>query len=451
MKKTVFFQYITVILLAVSLGAAFGAAGCGRDNSYTANNSAATAADAEVPRLAEPVAVRLIGLDGATWNVIIPEVRMGKLPNIGQTVRRGVSASLASIEPMKSPRIWTSIATGKTPEKHGIVDFTQMVTVNGESKKRLVTSNVRKVKALWEILSDLQISSSFVAWWASWPAEPAKGPIVSSLGWPFRRTFALREALDENQGVTNDRAFPPMIVSEIDPLNVSADTLPPEDLALVDMDLSDWHYPRDKSYYSHGRMIAAKYQPRVLGLYLQGIDATSHPYWNDSSKIALYYEYTDKELTWFFETATPNMHIILCADHGFQGLCDQPQSLRFVPPKKQTVPPGANPFMLQATPGDHYKFGLLAGIGPLFRTNHTIRRASVMDICPTLLALLDAPLADDMDGRPLANLFLPEIWNSREPKTIATYEDGAKQASDALESPMDSEVMEALRGLGYAL
>jgi arylsulfatase A-like enzyme len=75
--------------------------------------------------LAPPVHARvvLVGLDGASWNVIDPMVAAGDLPNLAAIVREGVTAELETVEPVSSPVVWTSIATGRGPEVHGVTDF----------------------------------------------------------------------------------------------------------------------------------------------------------------------------------------------------------------------------------------------------------------------------------------------------------------------------------------
>lgn len=67
--------------------------------------------------------VYLIGVDGASWNVIDPMLAAGQLPQLARLVSRGVSAELETVEPVRSPVVWTSIATGRTPAAHGIIDF----------------------------------------------------------------------------------------------------------------------------------------------------------------------------------------------------------------------------------------------------------------------------------------------------------------------------------------
>lgn len=65
----------------------------------------------------------LLGLDGATWDIIDPMMDAGELPNLARLIDHGVRAPLASLEPTLSNRVWTSAATGVVPERHGITDF----------------------------------------------------------------------------------------------------------------------------------------------------------------------------------------------------------------------------------------------------------------------------------------------------------------------------------------
>jgi predicted AlkP superfamily phosphohydrolase/phosphomutase len=75
--------------------------------------------------LAAPADARvfLIGLDGASWNVIDPLLESGELPTLAALAERGRTAELETVEPVSSPVVWTSIATGHSPESHGITDF----------------------------------------------------------------------------------------------------------------------------------------------------------------------------------------------------------------------------------------------------------------------------------------------------------------------------------------
>lgn len=64
--------------------------------------------------------VILVGWDGADWGLLDPLLREGKLPHLTRLVARGRTYDLATFEPMASPLIWTTIATGRTPVDHGV-------------------------------------------------------------------------------------------------------------------------------------------------------------------------------------------------------------------------------------------------------------------------------------------------------------------------------------------
>lgn len=71
----------------------------------------------ETPRLV------LIGIDGGSWNLIDPLLEAGELPHLAAFGERGMTAELAAVEPLISPTVWTSIATGRRPEAHGVLSF----------------------------------------------------------------------------------------------------------------------------------------------------------------------------------------------------------------------------------------------------------------------------------------------------------------------------------------
>ena len=82
-------------------------------------------------RLAERVL--LVGWDGADWKMINRLVEAGQMPNMKRFTEEGVMGNVASLQPMLSPILWTSIATGKHADKHGIMGFAELdgTTVQG--------------------------------------------------------------------------------------------------------------------------------------------------------------------------------------------------------------------------------------------------------------------------------------------------------------------------------
>ena len=65
----------------------------------------------------------LIGWDAADWQIIQPLLEQGLMPNLQRVINSGVRGDIATIKPILSPMLWNSIATGKRPDKHGILSF----------------------------------------------------------------------------------------------------------------------------------------------------------------------------------------------------------------------------------------------------------------------------------------------------------------------------------------
>ena len=119
-------------------------------------------------RIAEKVL--LIGWDAADWQVINPLLDAGQMPFLEMIVNQGVIGNLATLEPALSPMLWTSIATGKRADQHGVLGFIEPDPTG--KGVRPVTSISRNSKALWNILTQRGLRSNVVGWWPSHPAEP---------------------------------------------------------------------------------------------------------------------------------------------------------------------------------------------------------------------------------------------------------------------------------------
>src|SRR3979409_1318657 len=67
--------------------------------------------------------VLLIGLDGATFDILDPLIESGVMPVLRDLIGSGVRATLQSTVPALTPPAWTSLVTGRGPGSHGIFDF----------------------------------------------------------------------------------------------------------------------------------------------------------------------------------------------------------------------------------------------------------------------------------------------------------------------------------------
>ena len=131
-----------------------------------------------------------------------PLLDRGALPNLQRFVDEGVSAPMESELPCHSIVLWTSVATGKLPEQHGIRDWSYVDPDSGE--QGLMSSTRRLVPALWNISMAAGLRVGFVNRWTTWPAEPVNGFIVSE---QFTRARA-GEVLDRG-------TFPDALMEEL--------------------------------------------------------------------------------------------------------------------------------------------------------------------------------------------------------------------------------------------
>ena len=126
--------------------------------------------------------VILLGFDGASPNLLEPLVAQGKLPAVRRLMETGAYGHLRSFRPAKSGVLWTSIATGKTMLKHGILDWTY---VNEQGLTVPYQDEGRRAKAYWEILGEHGVKTGTLNWWVSYPPRPVpNGYVVSDF---FRR------------------------------------------------------------------------------------------------------------------------------------------------------------------------------------------------------------------------------------------------------------------------
>lgn len=416
----------------------------------------------------------IFAVDAATWNVLTPMIEGGDLPAISSLVQEGTFGVLKSGTPIQSPQMWTSIATGVVPEKHGITRF--VAEIPGTGREVPVTSNLRKVKAFWNIMSERGVSVGIVGWWPSWPAEDVNGFMVAQRAWPVnwsRNGIPFGAARDANGKLQTEdfpgRAHPEELYGEFEPYilteeDVTADEL---DSFFSDSRMADrrkefharWVYAKDRSFADGGLALLEKYNPDVYAVYLQGTDVVAHYYWGyqeeegfrvspDEARlygnvVRAYYRYVDDVIARHLQAVSDDCAVLLVSDHGFETkrdlktLWERGEAIRTVEGGKDV-------------PWDHAVDGVYILSGPGVRQGTRGVDASVVDVAPTILAYLGLPVGEDMDGRPIPDLFEPEFLEAHPIQYVDTHEtSGARGDEVPLESPMDEGIKEKLRSLGY--
>ena len=123
--------------------------------------------------------VVIIGLDGATFSLILPWVKEGKLPVLAKLIQDGAWGNLKSTIPTHTAPAWTSFMTGKNPGKHGIYHFLYHTGDNYDI--RFANDLRRRGKSLWKILSELDKKVCVFNVPMTYPPEEVSGLMISGL------------------------------------------------------------------------------------------------------------------------------------------------------------------------------------------------------------------------------------------------------------------------------
>ncbi len=395
--------------------------------------------------------VMIIGVDGLEWDIMGPMLEAGRLPNFARVLSEGAWGEVRSLDILESPVIWTSIATGKTPDKHGITGFAKQLHAGAEPVP--MTSNVRRVKALWSILGERGLSVGVIGWLATWPAEEVNGYLVSSYfnyGW--------RPGAD---GERSRYTWPEELAGELAELRLTADDISDErvrafltgdpgdtDAELARLRSLKTAIATDETVRRSALRLFEERPTNFFALYLRGVDGPSHQFWVDAfpeswpegtepgtaylaDVVERYYEYMDEVVGEFIALADDRTTVVLTSDHGHSG------------PKNRD---GVYHWGIAM----HDPTGVIALWGRDIVPGTQLDSPGVLDVTPTLLALLGLPVADDMDGRVLTEAIEPEFLERHPVTAILSYEEGVTtDDAEPIESPVDDEVRERLRSLGY--
>ncbi|UCG80863.1 MAG: alkaline phosphatase family protein [Desulfobacterales bacterium] len=126
--------------------------------------------------------VFVLGLDGATFDIIDPLIAGGRLPNLESLIQQGCGCQLLSTIHPFSAQAWSSFMTGMNPGKHGIIDFTEHV--KSEYRLKFLNASHRRGKSLWRILSDCGKKVGVVNVPFTYPPEEVNGFVISGMDAP---------------------------------------------------------------------------------------------------------------------------------------------------------------------------------------------------------------------------------------------------------------------------
>ena len=125
----------------------------------------------------------IIGLDGATFDLIEPWVQAGLLPNLAGLIAEGVHGPLRAWPNLNSAAAWSSIVTGCNPGQHSIFDFGD-APPRGDAPWRPITAADRKQVPLWHYLNKGGQKVGVVNLPISYPADHLNGFMLAGMDAP---------------------------------------------------------------------------------------------------------------------------------------------------------------------------------------------------------------------------------------------------------------------------
>jgi predicted AlkP superfamily phosphohydrolase/phosphomutase/tetratricopeptide (TPR) repeat protein len=401
--------------------------------------------------------VLLLGWDAADWKVIRPLLAEGAMPHLAGLMARGVHGNHSTIYPALSPMLWTSIATGKRPPKHGVLGFSEP-TPDGRGVRPCSILS-RKTKALWNILAQEGKRSVVVGWWPSFPAEPIPGAMVSN---------HFQQVPDDP-----DAALPPLfagtvtperVAEEIADLRVRAWEIPGEVLRMFVPRFAEVDQAQDKSLHDLAKILAETLSIHAAAtdllerepwdfaaVYFDTIDHASHRFMQFhpprqarvperefeiyKEVVANVYRHHDAMLGRYLELAGPETYVLVVSDHGFHSDDLRPQAIPAEP---------AGPAV------EHRHFGVFVMHGPGIRSGERIFGSSILDVCPTVLTLFGLPVGEDMDGQPQVQAWRTPPKVERIPSWDAVLgEDGRHPSGTEQDPRAAAAALEQMIALGY--
>ena len=376
--------------------------------------------------------VLVVGMDGADVDVVRPLLDAGKLPNLARLLEHGTLGRLVSHFPTRSPAIWTTIATGDRKEKHGIYDY---VTSSWywpkelrTKEKKLATSSMRKVPALWNRLTEAGKTTVVSGWLSTWPAERIRGEIVATyidLGSDRQTTIQGSVYKDGAPGTTADPKTHRWLAKwlkrpsdyALADLGDYFDPLPPDHPIFEKLPIFarypytvQWTAARMHNVTTSALKLIGRHHPDLTMVYYQCPDSFGHRFWlfhqgeaavadrleayglprewapelvrRYGSLIEKCYREIDSHIGRLLDALGPRTNVVVVSDHGF-GACE-----------KNCVNPKV-PFN-----GGHRDLGLILLSGPAF-SGQPPKEPRVEDIAPTVMRILGVPVPAGLDGRVL--------------------------------------------------
>jgi predicted AlkP superfamily phosphohydrolase/phosphomutase len=401
-----------------------------------------------------------LGLDGLDFELLDRLAGEGKMPNWKRLASEGFTARLRSFAPLISPILWTTAATGVSPDIHRVLDFQEVDPKTG--RKVPISGNSRAVPAVWNIASAAGRKVGVVGWWATHPAEEVNGffvtdhasPILfeklplAGAAFPAALEAGIAEVIRRDGRVTARDLAPYLDVpsGEIESALSSGAGMKNPIAALARI------LAATRVSQRTARELYDKNLPDLLALYIEGTDEVGHIFAADTPPrlacvsdadfaryghaVAAYYGTIDAILgQWMRRAEEDGATLLVHSDHGFKWGEDRPCKLE-----------SGN----WATAAFWHRFdGVLAAWGARVRPASERGGASLFDVAPTVLALLDLPADRRMPGKPIAAAFADLPTKAKAKTDELSRVTVRRVPAQEMSSEQATEYTKKLLALGY--
>lgn len=362
-------------------------------------------------------------------------------------------ADLAPFDSRDPARLWTTVATGVRPETHG-VDSLETRRVKGlqgrlgpgstgqvigaatdllRLTRPAIASNFeRRVKTFWEVAEQAGLRTAVVNWWATWPALASGGIVISDRavlrlerGGPLDAELAPADLYERLKA-----RWPEIRKAAYFAAQGSFAEDDPQPSVPVPSNLKDvWTRSAelDSSMIQLADAIGTGGNLDLLVVYLPGLDIAQHTLLGGNSITPAASELDTRVAA--LQRYYVFLHRLTSAAVGGSSQ-------------------GRRVFVITQPGRLHPGMGILAAIGPGLRSGMRVS-GSVLDVAPTILHALGVPIARDLGGRVLDPMFAPDVLAEYSIRYVDTYGLRGTISAARGDAPLDQEMIDRLRSLGY--
>jgi len=257
--------------------------------------------------------VIVIGIDGATFNLLDPWMKEGSLPNFARIAKEGISCPLIStIPPMTAPA-WVSFSTGKNPGKHSVFDFYQIENY----QKRVIDGGAVKSKEIWEILSEAGKKVIVVNPPLAYPVKKVNGYLVAGMMTPSCKV---------------NYTYPPELKNRLEKwgykIGVGLEIGMRSNLARSYVfskdrkkrqELIDFFNNVERKRVEVIERLSQEIDWNFIFVLFEGTDRLQHYYWNKENQyvIKAHYKAIDSLLDRLLKIGGDDTAVIIMSEHGF--------------------------------------------------------------------------------------------------------------------------------------